>query len=374
MKALSDAALLRLRIAALGLGAVRVGSPVEVGKRYLAMQGQDFFASLWALGVRSGGTLAQVEAAFNSGELIRSWPMRGTLHVVPAEDIGWMQRLTSARLLGTSLRTRWRRLGLDEPALEKAREVAVAALSEGKALTRDGLLACFGSAGLVLSPQHKYHHIWYLSQTGTLVFGPIRDGEHLLVLADEWITAPRDLDREEGLAEVAARYVASHGPATVEDLAWWCGLGKRAVAEGLALAGDRVVSVTGDSGQTYWVRPETLDQPNDGVLLLPAFDEHLLGYADRSLLLPSDHASVLCPGNNGMFKPAVVVNGVCVGTWKGVPRGTLRKLPADAPVPVAVTGFTATHGKRLPQRLLQQAADNYAQFLGHPAAAITPTT
>jgi hypothetical protein len=371
VKALSDAELLRLRVTALGLGAGRDGSPAKVGRRFLAMQGQDFFASLWALGVRSGGALAEVEAAFNSGELIRSWPMRGTLHVVPAEDIGWLQRLASAKLLGTSLQTRWRRLGLDEPALEKAREVAVAALGGGRALTRDGLFDCFREAGLAAFPQHNYHHIWYLSQTGTMVFGPIRDGEHLLVLADEWITAPRQLDREEALAEVAARYVAAHGPATVEDLAWWCGLGKRAVAEGLALAGGRVVSVSGEDGRTYWINPETPGQPNDGVLLLPAFDEHLLGYTDRRLMLPSGHASTLNPGNNGMFKPAVVVNGVCVGTWKGIPRGTLRRLPDSAPVPVTVTGFTAASGKRLPKRGLRQAADDYARFLGHPAAAVT---
>jgi hypothetical protein len=282
-----------------------------------------------------------------------------------------MLRLTSERLVGASLRRRWQQIGLDEQTVERARAVAVAALSGGRALARGALLDEFEAAGLVTSPRHRYHLVWYLSQTGTLVFGPIRDGEHLLVLSEEWITAPRHLGREESLAELAARYVGSHGPATVEDLAWWCGLGKRAVTEGLLLAGDRVARVVGEDGRTYWLSPDLSDQPVEEVLLLPAFDEHLLGYTDRTLVVSGAHASKLCPGGNGVFKPALVAGGVCAGTWKGTPPGALRKLPLTAPVPVGVTEFAASRSARVPRAAAQEAADAYARYLGRPAAVVT---
>jgi hypothetical protein len=336
------------------------------------MQGQDLFACLWALGLRSGATLAQVEAAFNTGSLVRSWPMRGTLHVVCAEDVGWLQQLTVPRRISASLQTRWRQLGLDERTVEKARDLATAALSGGNALTRDALMAKFAQGGIEITLPRKYHLISYLTRTGTLVFGPLQDGEHLLVLAQEWIRAPRQLDGEAALAELAARYVAAHGPATIEDMSWWCGLGKRVCAEAFALAGDRVTTVSDDAGRTFWLDPEVAASAakSDDVALMPAFDEHLLGYTDRALALSPRHARKVDPGGNGVFRPTLAAGGVCVGLWKGATRGALRKLAPDAPVRVTVTGFTPTHAKRVSKRALQKAANHYAHYLGRPQAVI----
>jgi hypothetical protein len=373
---LSQHDLLKLRLHSLLLAGGESVGPVGVARHFLAIQAQDFPASMWAVGMRSQSTLADVEKAYLDGQIVRSWPMRGTLHTLPAEDVGWMQRLTSAKVLGASAERRREHLGLERQLIERVRECVVDLLAGGRAVSRAVLLSEVAARGVNIEAHWKYHLTWYLAQTGTLVFGPVAEGEPLLVLADEWIKHPRNLDRAEGLAELAAKYVAAHGPATLDDLAWWSGLGKREVAEGLSLAGDRVARIDSDS-RSYWVAPELINaaaptQPS--VALLPAFDEYLLGYRDRTAMLDPAHAPLLCPGGNGIFKPVIIVDGVCAGTWRTLPRSALNKLPPDRPVPITVTWFDPTTAKKSDPALLARAANNYAHYLGRDQAEVTVST
>ncbi|MDR1237406.1 MAG: winged helix DNA-binding domain-containing protein [Propionibacteriaceae bacterium] len=370
---LSQRDLLGLRLRSLLLAGNGSGEPVRVVRHLLAMQAQDFPASMWAVGMRSQSTLADVEKAYLDGQIVRSWPMRGTLHALPAEDVGWMQRLTSAKVLGASAERRRTHLGLERQLIERVRECVVDLLAGGRAASRDVLLGEVAARGVNIEAHWKYHLIWFLAQTGTLVFGPVAEGEPLLVLADEWIKQPRDLGREEALAELAASYVASHGPVTVDDLAWWSGLGKREIAEGLTLAGDQVARIESDS-RSYWIAPKLTDPVRPippSVDLLPAFDEHLLGYRDRTAMLDPAHAPSICPGGNGIFKPVVTVDGVCAGTWRAASRSALNKLPADRRVPITVTWFNPTTGKTVDPKLLVEAATNYAHYLGKDQAKVT---
>jgi hypothetical protein len=336
------------------------------------LQAQDFQASLWALGIRSGATKTLVEEAFTSGGLVRGWPMRGTLHVVASEDIGWITALNAPRLTAESaLKRRHGQLGLTASDINQAHSLIEDILSGGRSLSRDDLADEMTARGFVWRPGWKYHITWFLAQTGILVFGPIKEGEHHLVLADEWIARPRRLEGAEAWAELASRYVASHGPATEEDLTWWAGAPKRLVREGLADAGDRVAAVPGDDGRTYWVAPDLLDEDSSqtvrtvpSVLLTPAFDEYLLGYSDRTAMLPSRHVQAICPGNNGIFKPTVLVDGVVSGVWQGAPPSTLRRLKPDQPVPISVHLFEDTAQPDQDSAVaLQQAVDAYALFL-----------
>ena len=163
--------LLRLRLRAHGLTGEGLPSPVAVAERMLAVQAQDFRAGCWALGVRSpGATIGDVTAAIDSGSIVRSWPMRGTLHFVPACDLHWMLHLTTPRMLARQ-RTRRSQLGLEDRDIERARDAAVHALSGRRELTRSGFLEMLGEQGIDTGGQRGYHLIWYLAQTGTLCWG-----------------------------------------------------------------------------------------------------------------------------------------------------------------------------------------------------------
>lgn len=232
---LDAAELLRLRMRALGLSAPVPGAASDTGsdavpgpdrvaavaRHLLAAQGQDWRSSRWALGRRAPGTtLADVHDAFDTGRIVRSWPMRGTIHVTAAEDIGWMQRLTGPRVLAGAAKRR-DYLGLDMPTLERMIGAAEQALSGGRSLDRDELGALWTEAGIDWKSSWRYHVIWWMCQNGIAVFGPVNrtsadatpdgaaerppDAEPRLVLAEEWIGNARHLDGDEALVELVAR-------------------------------------------------------------------------------------------------------------------------------------------------------------------------
>lgn len=334
MNSSHDIALLRL--AAQGIARPEAASAAEAVRGLTALQAQDYPGAVTSIALRvKSGTRADVEAAMNAGEIVRSWPMRGTLHFVAAEDLPWMLDVAAGRILQGAARRR-EQLGLDAETIERARKLATDALSGGRDLRRDDLLAVWDEAGLLQTRGRGYHLILHLALSGTLCYGPTRDGEQRLVLADEWITSPRRLDREEALAEWALRFFRGHGPATLADFTRWTKLTATDAKAGLAGARSRLEKMTVD-GVEHFMAPETpalLDACRDrarGVFLLPGFDEHMLGYQDRGAALPAEFADRIVPGGNGVFKPTVVADGQVVGTWKRT--GRVKQ-------PVAATPFT----------------------------------
>ena len=319
----TDLGLLRLvaqRLAGPGLHTV-----AETVAWMTAMQAQDFPGACTSVALRTqGADVAAVHAALDAGEVVRSWPMRGTLHLVPAVDLGWMLDLGPPRI-ATTVARRHGELGVDDAAIDHARTVATEALRGRRALLRRELMARWEDEGLSTDGQRGYHLLAHLATTGTLVLGPMRDGEQAFVLLDEWVPHPRRLDRDEALGEWVLRYFHSHGPATVKDFCRWTRLRVADAKIGLAVARPELVSLEVD-GVEHLMDPATPDllaqarREASGVLLLPGFDEYLLGYADRSAVLPTEHADRICPGGNGIFQPTVVARGQVVGTWRRTGR------------------------------------------------------
>lgn len=331
-----DVALLRL--AAQRLVGPRCPSPAATVRWLTAVQAQDLRGALTSVALRSvAGTRRAVEVALEAGEVVRSWPMRGTLHLVAAEDLPWMLDVTATRAVARAARRR-EQLGLDEATLRHARAVAVAALAGGAQLRRADLFAAWQAAGVATSGQRGYHLLLHLAQTGVLCLGPLRDGEQLVVRVDEWIDRPRRLAHDEALGELALRYFRSHGPATRADFSRWTGLTAAEVRIGLALARPRLARLEVD-GDEYLLDPQTEEvlagcqDEASGTFLLPGFDELVIGYADRSATLPAQYADRVVPGGNGVFQPTILRGGRIIGTWR---RSGQR---------VTASPFEASHGE-----------------------------
>jgi hypothetical protein len=311
----------------------RAATPTEAVRWLTAVQGQDLPGALTSVALRTaGGSRAAVEAALDAGEVVRSWPMRGTLHLVAADDLRWMLELLGPRLLAAAS-TRRAALGLTGDEVERARELAVAALQGGRQRGRNELLTAIADGGVSTAGQRGYHLLAHLSQTGTLCLAPMRDGEQLFVLLDEWVPVPRRREREEALGELALRFFAGHGPATVKDLVRWAGVLVRDVKAGLAVAAPQLERLVVD-GTEHWMDPATpgrlaaaRDEAED-VLLLPGFDELVLGYADRRCTVPAEFAERIVPGNNGMFRATAVLDGRVVGVWRAG-RGKSRPIELE---------------------------------------------
>jgi hypothetical protein len=306
--------LTSLRLTAQGIIEPRSGSVPQTVRHMLAMQAQDFPGAKWSVGLRTpGATDATVEASLASGEIVRSWPMRGTLHFTSPEDLGWMLDLTAQRMVQVAA-GRHRQLELSPHDFDRARDLAIESLGGGRVLSRTALLAAFDAAGLSTAGQRGAHLIVYLAQTGTIVFGPVDGKTQTFALLDEWVTGPRRLEGDAALGEFAVRYFASHGPATVRDFAWWSSLTLTQARVALAVARGGLEELVIDD-VPYFHAPG-LERAPSGLATLPGFDEYLLGYQDRSAPLHPDHSELIVPGKNGLFLPTIVVDGEVVGTWK----------------------------------------------------------
>ncbi len=347
-------------IAGLRLRAQRIAGPkfdaaAEVVRWMGAMQAQDFPASQWAIGVRTqSATLSDVEAAVERREIARTWPMRGTLHWVPAEDLRWMVALMAPRAMAKAA-ARTRQLEIDDAVLTRARKLLEATLRDSARITRPAAYALFAEAGLTPEGQRGIHILSLLAHEGVLCFGPHEGKQPTFVLAEEWLPKGRTMRaREESIAELARTYFRSHGPATVHDFAWWTGLTISDCRAAVASVRDDLEAVEFD-GTAYWMAPG-LDagQAGEDVHLLPGFDEYILGYTDRTAVLSAEYGKRLVPGNNGMFLAAMVSDsGEVLGTW----RRAARKGG------VAVTGEMFEDGLPEP-RGFEAAAARYREFLG----------
>ena len=191
-------------------------------------------------------------------------------------------------------------------------------------------------------------------------FGAKRGKQETFTLLDEWVAPTQPIPREEALAKLAQRYFASHGPATVHDLARWAGITVTDARHGTADVGTALICEI-VAGTEYWLpqqTPEGLSTIHT-VHLLPGFDEYILGYSDRDAVLAPQHADRICPGGNGVFRPTVVIDGIVRGTW----QRTLKKKG----VAIEWTPFEAFSAAE--STAIAAAAQRYGEFLTLPVIA-----
>ncbi len=318
-----------------------------------AVQAQDYLGALWAVGLRlKASTEHDVERALAERVIVRTWPMRGTLHFVSAGDTRWMTELLSPRPVAAAA-TRLRSFGIDEAVLKRARWVLAKSLEKRHGLTRPEAYNILEGAGIAAGGQRGLHILWRLAQDCFLCFGPRRGKQHTFVLFDEWLPRAKSLGRDEALATLAHRYFAGHGPATVADFAWWSGLKVAEVRHAIQLASGSIDHVVVDD-RSFWSAPAASSPraSRPGTHILPAFDEFVVGYADRSAQLDRSATKRVIAG--GILSPLVVTDGKIVGTWKRrLDRGGLICSAALFEPQTRRTGEALSH-----------AFQRYARFLG----------
>lgn len=322
-----------------------------------ALQAQDYPGSLWTIGLRMArATERHVEAAIAARTIVRTWPMRGTLHFVAAQDIRWLLELLAPRMIAQSA-GRYRQLELDEVIFARSKEVFAQALQGGQQLTRAEMHQFLTQVNIATAGQRGYHILLRAAQDQLICFGVPRGKQQTFTLLDEWIPPTKKLARDEALAELARRYFSSHGPALLADFVWWSGLTIKEARVGIELAKAQLDHATID-GKNYWfgtaLSISKADAPS--LYLLPGFDEFMLGYTDRSASLDAPDAKKIHPGGNGVFSPTIVIDGKVTGTWKR----TFKK----GAVVIEMVGFRPLNSAE--QQAFRAAAQRYGEFLGLP--------
>ncbi len=313
--------VLAYRMSSLLLYADEARTPSDVVTWFGAMQAQDVASGEWSFGVRCGGTTqTDIHQATVNRQMLRTWPMRGTVHFVPPQDAGWMLEVTGSRALAGAVRRR-AQLGLTDDIVSRAVDTLAEALRGGQSLTRAECVALLIDQGLHTSSEHGYHLLSYASHVGAICMGPQLGSEQTFVRLDEWVPHPNRLTRNEALATFALRYFRSHGPATRNDFVGWTGLTVGDAKQGIESAGDALIEIETVCGPMVMASaalgfssaPKLL---TDRLLLLPGFDEYILGYKDRTAMVAPERMNDIVPGGNGVFKPTIVANGRVIGTWK----------------------------------------------------------
>ncbi len=311
------------------IAAQQYGDPVQSVAWMGAMQAQDYPASLWAVGLRTeGASEGTIEQALETGGILRTWLLRGTLHLVASADVRWLLDLLGNRNIRAT-KPRFKQLELDDEIISKSRKAITRILKGGNRVTREDVFKALECEGIPTRAQRGFHILWRLSQEGQICFGPRQGSRHTFVLLEDWVPAKdSSLTGDNALQALALRFIRSHGPASLADFAWWSGLTSKTAAAGLELAEPFLERVQ-SAGQNYWYPSEKMgaDPGTSRVHLLPAFDEYLLGYKDRSQVLDPQHARRLNDGG-GIIKSAILVDGIIRGTWKKkVLKGTTWIIP-----------------------------------------------
>lgn len=288
--------------------------------------------------------------------------MRGTLHFVAAEDVRWLQSLMAPRAQARDNARHEREYGLDARTLKACRRVLERALRDGEPVSRPALYQALEAAGIATANSRGLHILYRIAHEGLICQGPRLGRQPSFVWLEAWLApvAPPSpaLPRDEALARLAQRYLRGHGPATVQDLAWWSGLTLKDSMIALQGAGARECEFE-PAGVRYWRLEDDTDLADaagasaaDQVLLLPAFDEYLLGYKDRTPVLDAEHHRKVFT-INGIIQPCVIAGSRVAGIW---PRAG-----SDAFEP---TLFRRLGGSQA--QAMRAAAQRYASFWSDP--------
>jgi hypothetical protein len=285
-------------------------SPDQLLRDVIAVQAQNLSAALLSIRARSSGlTFATVEQALQQDHsIVWTWCMRGTLHLVRAQDARWLIPFLGPGFIAADGR-RFQQLGWDENKARVGLRLLKNALVERGEMTRPEIVSLLEVNGLPYQGQATIHLIARAALEGILCMGADQKGKPTYVLYEQWVGVLQPLAPQDALAELALRYLEAYGPASPEDLASWSGLKISAAREAWQLIAQRRVEVEA-AGRPAWMLKEHIhwldELPEAGlsgyassapiVRLLPDFDTYLLGYASRELVVEADYARHIHPG------------------------------------------------------------------------------
>jgi hypothetical protein len=234
-----------------------------------------------------------------------------------------MLSITGERIKSSAL-SRDRDLEITEELYSKSNRIIRKALEGNKHLTREALGKELEKENITVNAARLVHFLMRAEVEGIVCSGAMQGKNHTYALLDERVPFASPISREEALAKLVQLYFQSHCPATLQDFSWWSGLSLTEARKGLEAVKSEFAPEE-INGQTYWISKAYSNIPdaeNSG-LLLPAWDEYIVSYKDRRAILSSENHSKAI-SSNGIFHPAIVVNGQVVGCWK---KSTNKKNP-----------------------------------------------
>ena len=323
---------------------------------FAAMQAQEFVPAKWSVAQRSVGvTEAAVNKSFADGKILRTHVLRPTWHFVRREDIRWLVDLTRPRVHQLNANS-YRRFGLDDDVFAKCNALFRRTLSRGAQLTRKELAVVLEKAGITASGLRLGYILMGAELDSVIVSGTLSGKQQTYALFDDRVPDTKTFGRDEALAELAKRYFAMRGPATIKDFAQWSSLTAADARSGLSMIKSQVERLDVD-GRTYWAVPSAaVPAPKSPVInLIQGYDEYVMSYSEsKDVLFRTGEQS---SGGDPTYLHTILLDGQMIGHWKHTSRS--RSVEVET---VFYRRLTAVE-----LRALDWAVDQFGRFMGVPA-------
>ena len=313
-------AIKNIRLTSHQLSEQTYNSPKELVSWMGAMQAQDFSMAKWAIAIRQKSCTEQdIEDAFNRGDFLRTHIMRPTWHFVSSEDIRWLLKLTGERIKGA-----WKYvkdLKVDEQEQTKCYGLLERILRNNNHQTKEEITKIFEQEGLGATERHIYLFTMLAEADGIICSGSLKGKKQTYALLDERTPPSKDIHKDEALAKLVQRYMQSHSPASLQDFVWWSGLTIKDCQHAFGLIENELIKDRFDSTELYIHETyrESTSSGNDLFHFLPAYDEYIISYKNRTNVLDLEYYPKAF-NNYGIFQPIILYNGHAVGNWKKIKR------------------------------------------------------
>lgn len=332
--------------------------PKELVSWMGAVQAQNYSMVKWAVGMRlKSATLQTVEDALRKGEILRTHVMRPTWHLVAAEDIRWMLKLSAQRIISANESfAKGRDLDISEELYLKSHNLLEKILCGKKSLTRQEIAEHFNRAGILADTNRMNRFMARAEQMGIVCSGADKGSKYTYMLLEERVAPVPEITKDEALARLARSYFRSHSPAVLQDFIWWSGLSATEAKQAIYLIESELTTEQWN-GQIWYIHDacRTRGKVSGCLHLLPSYDEYLLGYKDRTDVLSKEHYPKAFT-NNGLFYPVLLHDGHVIGNWsKSVKKGG---------TPVEHVCFR--RHDCIDETVLNREKDRYARFLSLP--------
>ena len=299
------------------LAAPQFSDPAQVVSHMGAIQAQEYRMMRWAVAMRTRKPSARAfKAAFDDGRIIRLHLMRGTWQLVSADDYWWMLDLCTPKAIAVT--RGWmssNRISIPEKEQMDIRDILAQTAADKGSVTKEDFVQALDEREIRMDAHRLSYHIRMAELTGTLCSGDLLPMKATYALSVDKVGPRNAIDRDEALMRCARNYFRSRQPATLEDFVWWSGLNIGDCRRGIALLGNSIHAVKWKGREFYMMDDcRTRGFRTGKCLLIPPYDEYLIGYKSRDIVLPTEHTH-RAHNNSGIFQPIIAHDGIICGNW-----------------------------------------------------------
>jgi hypothetical protein len=297
--------------------APQFSDPAEVVGYMGAMQAQEYRMMRWAVEMRTRKPSHKAfKEAFDAGRIIRLHLMRGTWQLVSAHDYWPLIDLFSPKAIAVT--KGWmssNQITIPDEEQERVRDILAQTAADKGSVTKEDFVQALAEKDIRMDDHRLSYHIRMAEMTGVLCSGDLLPMKATYALTADKIKSTTKMDRDEALAYFSRKYFQSRQPATLEDFVWWSGLNINDCRKGIELLGD-FIHIEKWRGRDFYLTDDcrTRGFRKDKLLLIPPYDEYLISYKSRDIVLPPEHRHH-AHNNSGIFQPVIAYDGIICGNW-----------------------------------------------------------